>query len=124
MAAIIVYNLEPLTNNAYPLLKANYDHINATLYPDLPSYKYHLVISLADEKVKRVEDEHPIALATLRNEQPYKEASEVRQQRFEEALDKEAYQALGNFFYLMKEYRSCRKLAERDESEQESNETE
>lgn len=77
MAAIIVYNLELLTNNTYTLLKANYGHINTALYSDLPSYKYHLVISLADEKIKRVEDEHSIVLATLRNEQRYKQAIEA-----------------------------------------------
>lgn len=54
----------------------------------------------------------PIALATLRNEQRYKEASEIRQKRFGEAFDKKAYQVLGNVFYLKKEYHDCRKLAQ------------
>ncbi|CCX33973.1 Protein of unknown function [Pyronema omphalodes CBS 100304] len=66
-----------------------------------------------DEKVKRVEDEHSIALATLCNEQCYNDASKVRKKHFPEALDKEVYQVLGNFFNLMKEYHGCRKLAQR-----------
>jgi hypothetical protein len=49
----------------------------------------------------------------LQNEQRYKKANEIRQKRFEEALDKEAYEVLSNFFYLMKEYHGCRKLAQR-----------
>ncbi|KAI5798713.1 hypothetical protein FPQ18DRAFT_302780 [Pyronema domesticum] len=37
----------------------------------------------------------------------------VRKKHFPEALDKEVYQVLGNFFNLMKEYHGCRKLAQR-----------
>ncbi|KAI5814285.1 hypothetical protein BZA77DRAFT_372620 [Pyronema omphalodes] len=66
-----------------------------------------------DEKIQRVEDEQVIVLAMLQNEEQYLVADEIRKRRFEEALAKEAYAILGNFFYIMKEYHGCRKLAQR-----------